>query len=152
MQRIQGTGREKTSEKETSSCFCLCFFCFGKKFETAELNVIGRNFLLGSKKKIANCLMRTFTCHSTFLYGHSDQFISRERVTLLLLTPAVNLLPVPTTAVVNLLLLISISSPIFYRNRNGAKIKNKKSCETAFITYLHMANFKKATLASKDFY
>jgi hypothetical protein len=30
------TGREKTSEKETSSCFCLCSFFFGEKFPTAE--------------------------------------------------------------------------------------------------------------------
>jgi hypothetical protein len=29
---------------------------------------IGRNFLLGNRKKIAKFLMRTFTCRSTFLY------------------------------------------------------------------------------------
>jgi hypothetical protein len=30
------TGREKTSEKEISNCFCLFSFCFGEKFPTAE--------------------------------------------------------------------------------------------------------------------
>jgi hypothetical protein len=30
---------------------------------------IGRNCLLGNRKKIAKFLMRTFTCRSTFLYG-----------------------------------------------------------------------------------
>jgi hypothetical protein len=33
------------------------------------LNDIGRNSLLGNRKKIAKFLMRTFTCRSTFLYG-----------------------------------------------------------------------------------
>jgi hypothetical protein len=33
------------------------------------LNYIGRNCLLGHRKKIAKFLMRTFTCRSTFLYG-----------------------------------------------------------------------------------
>jgi hypothetical protein len=32
------------------------------------LNDIGRNCLLGNRKKIAKFLMRTFTCRSTFLY------------------------------------------------------------------------------------
>jgi len=32
------------------------------------LNDIGRNSLLGNRKKIAKFLMRTFTCRSTFLY------------------------------------------------------------------------------------
>jgi hypothetical protein len=34
------------------------------------LNDIGRNCLLGYRKKIAKFLMRTFTCRSTFLYGN----------------------------------------------------------------------------------
>jgi hypothetical protein len=34
-----------------------------------NLNDIGRNCLLGNRKKIAKYLMRTFTCCSTFLYG-----------------------------------------------------------------------------------
>ncbi len=65
------TGRENTSEKkETSGCFCLCSFCFwGEVSNSWILNDIGRNFLLGSRKKIAKCLMRTFTCRSTFLYA-----------------------------------------------------------------------------------
>jgi hypothetical protein len=33
------------------------------------LNAIGRNSLLGNRKKIAKFLMRTFTCRSTFLYA-----------------------------------------------------------------------------------
>jgi hypothetical protein len=33
------------------------------------LNDIGRNSLLGNRKKLAKFLMRTFTCRSTFLYG-----------------------------------------------------------------------------------
>ncbi len=33
------------------------------------LNDIGRNSLLGYRKKIAKYLMRSFTCRSTFLYG-----------------------------------------------------------------------------------
>jgi hypothetical protein len=41
---------------------------FGEKFQTAKFwNDIGRNFLLGNRKKIAKCFMRTFTCRSTFL-------------------------------------------------------------------------------------
>jgi hypothetical protein len=43
---------------------------FRKKFPTAEFfEDIGRNFLLGRRKKIAKCLMGTFTCRSNFLYG-----------------------------------------------------------------------------------
>jgi hypothetical protein len=33
------------------------------------LNDIGRNSLLGNRKKIAKFLMSTFTCRSTFLYA-----------------------------------------------------------------------------------
>jgi hypothetical protein len=40
--------------------------------QTRILNDIGRNSLLGNKKKIAKFLMRTFTCRSTFLYGFED--------------------------------------------------------------------------------
>jgi hypothetical protein len=36
--------------------------------QTNFLNDIGRNSLLGNRKKIAKFLMRTFTCRSTFLY------------------------------------------------------------------------------------
>jgi hypothetical protein len=36
------------------------------------LNDIGRNSLLGNRKKIAKFLMKTFTCRSTFLYGLSS--------------------------------------------------------------------------------
>ncbi len=37
------------------------------------LNDIGRNSLLENRKKIANFLMRTFTCRSTFLYVSNPQ-------------------------------------------------------------------------------
>ncbi len=41
-----------------------------QKIETSNFsaNDIGSNSLLGNRKKIAKCLMRTFTCRSTFLY------------------------------------------------------------------------------------
>ncbi len=44
---------------------------FGETIPTAEIfcNDIGRNCLLGHRKKIAKFLMRTFTCCSTFLYA-----------------------------------------------------------------------------------
>jgi hypothetical protein len=41
----------------------------GKIFQQLIWNDIGRNCLLGHRKKIAKFLMRTFTCRSTFLYG-----------------------------------------------------------------------------------
>ncbi len=52
------------------SCFCVCSFCFwGEVSSSWILNDIGRNSLLGNRKKITKFLMRTFTCRSTFLYG-----------------------------------------------------------------------------------
>jgi hypothetical protein len=39
------------------------------------LNDIGKNSLLGNRKKIAKFLMRTFTCRSTFLYGCEGLFM-----------------------------------------------------------------------------
>ncbi len=36
---------------------------------------IGRNCLLGNRKKVAKFLMRTLTCRSTFLYGPVIPFI-----------------------------------------------------------------------------
>ncbi len=70
-QRIQNVQQGKRHQnKETSGCFCLSSFCFwGEVSNSWILNDIGRNFLLGNGKKIAKCLMRTFTCRSTFLYG-----------------------------------------------------------------------------------
>jgi hypothetical protein len=57
-------------KKRHLTAFIFVPSVFGEKFLTAEfLNDIGRNFLLGNRKKIAKCLMRTFTCRSTFLYG-----------------------------------------------------------------------------------
>jgi hypothetical protein len=38
------------------------------------LNDIGRNSLMGNRKKIAKFLMRTFTCRSTFLYECPPSF------------------------------------------------------------------------------
>jgi hypothetical protein len=42
------------------------------------LNDIGRNSLLGKRKKIAKFLMRTFTCRSTFLYGFDGPHFAPE--------------------------------------------------------------------------
>jgi hypothetical protein len=50
--------------------FYLCSCCFwGEVSNRWILNDIGRNCLLGNRKKIAKLLMRTFTCRSTFLYA-----------------------------------------------------------------------------------
>ncbi len=70
LQRIQIVQEGKRHQRrESSTCFCLCSFCFWKEVSSSWiLNDIGRNFLLGSRKKIAKCLMRTFTCRSTFLF------------------------------------------------------------------------------------
>jgi hypothetical protein len=40
------------------------------------LNDIGRNSLLGNRKKIAKFLMRTFACRSTFLYGCCTVYVT----------------------------------------------------------------------------
>ncbi len=41
---------------------------------------IGRNSLLGNRKKIAKFLMRTFTCRSTFLYvAGSPRLLEQKR-------------------------------------------------------------------------
>ncbi len=61
--------------KNQPSCFCLCSFSFfwggGEDYNSRILNDIGRNSLLGNRKKIAKFLMRTFTCGSTFLYAYN---------------------------------------------------------------------------------
>ena len=50
-----------------------CFLTMRSKHASSKiLNDIGRNSLLGSRKKIAKLLMRTFTCRSIFLYGQAD--------------------------------------------------------------------------------
>jgi hypothetical protein len=46
----------------------LFLLFLGRSFPQLNLNDIGRNCLLGNRKKIAKFLMRTFTCRSTFLY------------------------------------------------------------------------------------
>ncbi len=73
LQRIQNIQeRKKHQKKETSGCFCLFSFVFwGEVSNSWILNDIDRNFLLGKRKKLAKCLMRTFTCRSTFLYDSS---------------------------------------------------------------------------------
>jgi hypothetical protein len=77
LQRIQNVQEEKRHQKkETSSCFCLCSFCFWKEVSNSLIwNDIGRHFLLGNRKKISKCLMRTFTCRSTFLYGYATAML-----------------------------------------------------------------------------
>jgi hypothetical protein len=63
LQNIQNVEEGKRhQEKETSSRFFLCSSYFWGE-------VFNSHFLLGNRKKIAKCLMRTFTCRSTFLYG-----------------------------------------------------------------------------------
>jgi hypothetical protein len=52
-----------------------------------NLNDIGRNYLLGNRKKIAKFLMRTFTCRSTFLYACPLAPIKGEISLTLTLTP-----------------------------------------------------------------
>ncbi len=53
----------------TLSCFCI-FLLFKGKYSISWIwNGIGKNCLLGHKKKIAEFLMRTCTCRSTFLFG-----------------------------------------------------------------------------------
>ncbi len=44
---------------------------------------MGRNCLLGHRKKIAKFLMRTFTCLSTFLYGQPQRSILIDQRTVL---------------------------------------------------------------------
>jgi hypothetical protein len=51
----------------------LFLLFLGRSFPQLNLNDIGRNFLLGDRKKIAKFLMSTFTGRSTFLYGHCVQ-------------------------------------------------------------------------------
>ena len=47
-----------------------CFLTMRSKHASSKiLNDIGRNSLLGNRKKIAKFLMRTFTCRSFFLYA-----------------------------------------------------------------------------------
>jgi hypothetical protein len=81
LQRIQNVQEGKRHQKkETSSCYCLCSLCFwGEVSNSRILTVISRNFLLGSRKKIAKFLMRTFTCCSTFLYGQGH--LTYEKIT-----------------------------------------------------------------------
>jgi hypothetical protein len=44
------------------------------------LNDIGRNSLLGNRKKLAKFLMRTFTCRSTFLYALDSRLSQNIRI------------------------------------------------------------------------
>ncbi len=81
LQRIQNVQEGKRHQKkETSSCFFLCSFWFwGVVSDSWILNDIGRIFSLGNWKKIAKCLMRIFTCRSTFLYGGRDETWDAEK-------------------------------------------------------------------------
>jgi hypothetical protein len=49
-------------------------YCNNKQTNSWILNDIGRISLLGSRKKIAKFLMRTFTCRSAFLYGKTYRY------------------------------------------------------------------------------
>jgi hypothetical protein len=46
----------------------------GEVSNSLILSDIGRNSLLGNRKKIAKFLMGTFTCRSTFLYVAEGQY------------------------------------------------------------------------------
>ncbi len=70
IQNVRVQEGERHQKKGTSSCFCLCSFCFwGEVSHSWISSDMGENFLLGNRKKIAKFLMRTFACHSTFLYS-----------------------------------------------------------------------------------
>jgi hypothetical protein len=55
----------------------LSYYEVQTRISSKILNDIGRNSLLGNRKKIAKCLMRTFTCRSTFLYDDRQQIEER---------------------------------------------------------------------------
>jgi hypothetical protein len=82
LQRIQNVQEGKRHQKK-ETCIAAFIFVpsvFGEKFPTAEFwNYIARNFWLGNRMKISKCLMRTFTCHSTFLYGHTIPTVSAHK-------------------------------------------------------------------------
>jgi hypothetical protein len=75
LQRIQNVqeGR-RHQQKRHLAAFVFVPSVFGKKIPTAEFGMISaETSCLENRKKIAKCLMRTFTCLSTFLYekgGH----------------------------------------------------------------------------------
>ncbi len=71
----------KDKKRYLAACFCLCSFCFWREVSNSWiLNDIGKNLLLESRKKIAKCIMRTFTCSSTFLYGWNTHCINTARM------------------------------------------------------------------------
>ncbi len=67
------------------SCLCLCSLSFWRKYSYNWIwNDIGRNCLLGYRKKIAKFLIRTFTCRSTFFYKGKcppkiQPFVTKQR-------------------------------------------------------------------------
>ncbi len=65
MQRIQNAVVPEIYQYSRNCCLLVS----ERSFPQLELIDIGRNCLLGNKKKIAKFLMRTFTYRSTFLYG-----------------------------------------------------------------------------------
>ncbi len=87
IQNIQNVQEgKKTSEKKRHKIFKLPNLCGNqltttqlllslfllflmRSFQQLNLDDIGRDSLLGHRKKIAKFLMRTFSCRSTFLYG-----------------------------------------------------------------------------------
>ncbi len=71
LQRIQNVQEGKRHQKKrhlAAFVFVPSIF-WGEVFNSLILNDISRNFLVGSRKKIAKCLMMRFTCCSTFLYA-----------------------------------------------------------------------------------
>ncbi len=62
-------GKDIRKKRDLAAFVFVPSVFLGEVFNSWILSDIGRNFLLGNRKKIANCLKRTFTCRSTFLYA-----------------------------------------------------------------------------------
>jgi hypothetical protein len=72
LHRIQNVqeGKRHQKKRHLAAFVFLPSVFWGEVSNSSILNDISRNFLLGSRNKIAKCLMRTFTCRPTFLYAH----------------------------------------------------------------------------------
>ncbi len=84
LQRLQNVQEEKRQQKkETTSCFCLFSLCFwGEISNSWILNDIGRNFLLGSRKKIAKCskCLKPLYLSLWSTWNHAEPVANREMI------------------------------------------------------------------------
>jgi hypothetical protein len=80
MQRIQ-KGKDIRKKKHLAS-FVFVPSVLGEKFPTAEFRMISAETFWWEVLKIAKCLMRTFTCPSSFLSGRMSTFLTSKDVTL----------------------------------------------------------------------